>query len=41
MPLKKKIRNRILKSIAALAAIWAIDYADLLTKVSDMVLSLF
>lgn len=41
MPLKKKTRNRILKSIAALAAIWAISYASLFTEIGDIVLSYF
>jgi hypothetical protein len=41
MPLPKDLKKKVLKSIAALAAIWAIDYADLLTRVSDIVLSFF
>ncbi len=40
MPLTKNLKGKVLKTIAALAAIWAIDYADLLTRVSDLVLSL-
>jgi len=41
MPLKKGLKSKVLKTLAALAAIWAVDYADILTRIGDMLLSFF